>query len=369
VNELAFPPRAKGVDRCRPAISRSLAAAAVSFVAATAGAQTLGPDFAGLYSIIDLGPVPGVPSNYGGLLFAPGDPSVLLIGGAANSLSAAIYAVVVQRSGNGDVLGFGCGQASYFQAAPGVTGGIDGGLDAEPSGVAFYTTYPDNHIGQIKSSSVGPDRLIDLTPLGVSPSTGTLRFVPANFPGAGRLKIASYNTSRWYDATITPDGNGTFDVSVSPGFIQLGGGPEGIVYIKGSNPGFGVDSVLMSNYATGSVDAFEIDANGDPKPNTARTFITGLAGAEGAAIDPVTGDFIFSTFGGLGNVLRVTGFASTSTCIADLNLDGQVNGADLAQMLGAWGATSGSIADLNGNCVVDGSDLAVLLGNWGDCSP
>jgi hypothetical protein len=42
---------------------------------------------------------------------------------------------------------------------------------------------------------------------------------------------------------------------------------------------------------------------------TRTDFITGLSGAEGAFIDPVTGDFLFSTFGGGNSVIRVSGFA------------------------------------------------------------
>lgn len=38
--------------------------------------------------------------------------------------------------------------------------------------------------------------------------------------------------------------------------------------------------------------------------------MTGLSGAEGAAIDPLTGDFLFSTFGGGDRVIVVRGFAA-----------------------------------------------------------
>ncbi len=55
-------------------------------------------------------------------------------------------------------------------------------------------------------------------------------------------------------------------------------------------------------------------------------------------------------------------------CAGDLMLDGVVNGADLAIMLGGWGNCTGSCpADFDGNGVVNGADLAVLLGMWGSC--
>jgi hypothetical protein len=55
---------------------------------------------------------------------------------------------------------------------------------------------------------------------------------------------------------------------------------------------------------------------------------------------------------------------SISVCLADLNDDGTVNGADLAALLSAWG--TGAI-DLNGDGATDGADLAALLAAWGQC--
>ena len=49
----------------------------------------------------------------------------------------------------------------------------------------------------------------------------------------------------------------------------------------------------------------------------------------------------------------------------DLDGNGTVNGADLAILLGAWGACEGCPADLDANGQVNGADLAVLLGAWG----
>ena len=67
--------------------------------------------------------------------------------------------------------------------------------------------------------------------------------------------------------------------------------------------------MLVSEYGSGRVAAFEVDADGDPLVATRRDFITGLSGAEGAFVDPVTGDFLFSTFGGGDRVIVVRGFA------------------------------------------------------------
>jgi hypothetical protein len=63
---------------------------------------------------------------------------------------------------------------------------------------------------------------------------------------------------------------------------------------------------------------------------------------------------------------------SPFACLGDFNTDGEVDGADLAVLLGAWGACSPKGAcevDLNQDGEVDGADLAILLGNWGPCAP
>ena len=53
-------------------------------------------------------------------------------------------------------------------------------------------------------------------------------------------------------------------------------------------------------------------------------------------------------------------------CPADIDGNGDVNGADLSLVLGAWG-TSDAAADVDGSGTVDGADLALVLGSWGAC--
>ncbi|RLS62519.1 MAG: hypothetical protein DWH96_08635 [Planctomycetota bacterium] len=59
--------------------------------------------------------------------------------------------------------------------------------------------------------------------------------------------------------------------------------------------------------------------------------------------------------------LRATVNASANP--ADLNGDGEVNGADLAILLNAWGTTGPGDIDQSG--IVDAADIALLLGAWG----
>lgn len=68
---------------------------------------------------------------------------------------------------------------------------------------------------------------------------------------------------------------------------------------------------------------------------------------------------------------RILGLPAVGAeCTGDLNDSGEVDGADLALLLGAWGECGDPKdcpADLDGSGSVDGADLALLLGNWGDC--
>jgi hypothetical protein len=54
-------------------------------------------------------------------------------------------------------------------------------------------------------------------------------------------------------------------------------------------------------------------------------------------------------------------------CLGDVNIDGFIDGADLAQVLALWGTIGSTPADLDGNSLVDGTDLAIVLGAWGSC--
>ncbi|MGE3773624.1 MAG: hypothetical protein AB7I32_11910 [Gammaproteobacteria bacterium] len=122
--------------------------------------------------------------------------------------------------------------------------------------------------------------------------------MPAGMPGAGRLKILSFSRSTWYDASVAPAGDGTYDVTLSGLSRVIGGGPEGVVYVAAGNAGFARDAILVSEWSNGIVSTYEVDANGDPLLTTRRVFISELDSVEGAAIDPFTGDFLFSKFAG-----------------------------------------------------------------------
>lgn len=296
---------------------RTLFLAAALAAGLPAAAQTLGDDFSANYDVFNIGSVAGLPNNYGGLTFL--DADTLLIGGAANTAGGSLYTIGVLRDADGHVTGFD-GSAERFGGAAGTVGEYnDGGVVFGPGGVLFTSRWPINGLGQTKPGSIDEDKVIELGPLGVANSHAALNFVPAGFAGAGQIKLVSWSGGQWYSAGLAADGNGTYDlvglaqVDLDPlaaGIQNVPGGPEGFVYIGGANAGFGVDSMLISEYSAGLVSAYELDGQGNPLVATRRTFLSGLTGAEGAAIDPLTGDFLFSTFGGGSRVVRVSGFVA-----------------------------------------------------------
>ncbi|MCC7387198.1 MAG: hypothetical protein IT431_00370 [Phycisphaerales bacterium] len=329
--------------------------AAVSAVSA----QTIDPYYECAYAISNLGTPADIPAPLGGLVFLDGDPDTLLIGGSANNPNAAIYAVPVVRDGEGHITGF-AGPGVYHADAP----NIDGGLCYGPDGVLFFSRYNMNHVGQLKPGSTTPDKDIDLNALGFSGSVGAFMLVPSGFAGAGRFKIFPYSSGIWHDSTLTPDGNGTFDISGPLTNINLGGGPEGIVYVEAGASLFPVESVLISEYVNGMISSYEVDGNGDPIAGTRRQFMTGLSGAEGGTRDPVTGDFLFSTFGGANRVLVVTGF--DPNCAGNYNADCAVNTIDVLDFLNDWAAGDPK-ADINGDGAVNTLDVLAFLNAWAGC--
>jgi hypothetical protein len=273
-----------------------------------ATAQTIQPPYDSVYTLTDLGIVAGLPTPYGGLDFLPANPNVIVIGGSANNASGALYTIGVVRNGSGQITGF-TGTATLFSDGQ----FNDGGVVFGPGGVLFYTRFPNNEVGEVKPGSVITDKIVDLTALGVNASVGALFFVPGGFPGAGQLKIVSYDTADWYTASYAPDGSGTYNITAPVLNTTIQGGPEGFIYVPVGSPIFPANSMLVSEYGNDVVSTYQSDASGNPIPATRALFVNGLTGAEGAVIDPVTGDFLFSTFGTTNHVIVVRGFAVPPT--------------------------------------------------------
>lgn len=95
----------------------------------------------------------------------------------------------------------------------------------------------------------------------------------------------------------------------------------------------------------------------------------------GAVALVVKGSSYFIRLGGAsveveGRLVGLSGHGTLSlscvACPADIDGSGVVDGADLGQLLAAWGQDTPAV-DLNGDGVVEGGDLGVLLSAWGAC--
>jgi hypothetical protein len=323
----------------------------------------IAPAFQSHYAITaDLGQYPLYPfgGNYSALCFSPTDPNELLVAAQVTTLARGIVRTTVARDGNGHITGFSGVTGNFAYAAP----NIDSGLAYGPNGVLFATTYPDNLLYQYKPGSFERDKINDLGALGVYPSTGSVTFVPAGNAGAGGIRfIQNWPYGRMYTADLAADGGGTYNVTNVTGVMEFGGGnsPGQMLWVPPNSPGFDNANkhVLLANYGSQRIAAYQLDANGHPNFGTQSAFMTGLVGSLGAVVDPLTGDFLFSTYGASGAgdhiyvVSRVTGGASNG----DYNGDGFVNAADYP----IWRKTNDSLPGYNawrsnfGQPVGDGS--------------
>lgn len=255
---------------------------------------TINPPFDTTYEVVDLGTPTNLPTQYAGLVFKIDDHDKILVGGYGNSPIGAIYELDVTRGTDGHIISVGT--ANKVLDAP----YVDGGVAYHPSGVLFVCGWPNNIIHQYKRNKVStaPDKTIDLNPLGVNPSVGSIGFVPIGYPGAGSVILIIWSAGTTYTATLIDDGLGTFDITNITAVETVPGGPEGFVYVPLGSELFPNPSMMVTEFSTGQVSAYELNTNGHPDISSRRIFITGLDNAEGAAIDPQTGDYIFSTFGG-----------------------------------------------------------------------
>jgi hypothetical protein len=277
--------------------------------------QELTPEFltAG-YTLTDLGSIDQLPSEYGGLTIRPAQPNTLYICGYANEDAGTLYTVPLVRDAvTHHITGFG-GAAVFYALAP----DNDGGLFFAPNGTLLFTRFDMNHLGQILPDNTYITTL--LTDYGIEPSVGSIVLVPSGYPGAGNLIIASYDAGIVYVVPYTINGSGQYILSNKTAEVSVNAtapGPEGIAYIPAGSLAFPHLSMVISSYTDGTVEAYEVGTGGLPVDSTAREMVTGLTGAEGALIDPVTGDFLFSTFGGGDKVIRISGFVVPSA-VGDL---------------------------------------------------
>ena len=261
------------------------------------------PIFAAHYSCVDLGTLVSVPAPWGGFAVKADDTETLLITGSARSPGGRLYAVPIGRDADCHISGF-TGASLDIAEAPFNEAGIAYG----PGGVLFLAQSIVNNIGQLKIGSTVTDKIVDMEALGFAKTMCGVGFVPPGFPGADQLKLINWpSPGSWYDASYAPDGAGTYDITSVTPMASLPGGAAGFVFIAAGNVGFPGNTVLVSEYDAGKVVAYELVGMSDPDPTTRKPFIHGLTGAQGGVVDPVSGDFLFSTFAPT-RIIAIRGF-------------------------------------------------------------
>jgi hypothetical protein len=330
-------------------------AVALTFLT-VATAQFVSPPFNAAYSLrtIASGVVPGLPQRYSGVAFDPGDHDLLLLAGAARTAQGGVYGMRVIRNGSGHIAGL-AGTAVLVATAP----DIDGGLAYTPSGVLLFTQDPSNGIGQILSGNTAPSRIVNLTPLGVAASTGGLAIVPAGYPGAGRLKITARNA--WFDASLTADGAGTFNVVAPTQRVTLIPAAIAPVYLRPGSPLFAnYSSILACEYSSGTVAAYDVDASGDPIPASRRLFAQNLVNVRGGTVDPATGDLLFVT-NGAGNEIFVIERTAACGALTSYGNGTAGSGARVPTLTGSGCPTPGQTVTLTaGNGLASTAGLLLL---------
>jgi hypothetical protein len=229
----------------------------------------LAPAFTEFYKVYELGPVPGIPagSRLGGCVIAYDDPNTLL---------------VVGFTGVSEVMA----QTPY----------VDANLAYVQSGLLFYTQWPVNQISQLLPGQSAPAVTTDLNALGVESSVGGLGFVPPSYADAGGMRVLTWSGGRWYHVDRTPNGD-LFTLSNAQPITALPNGPGGFAYVPKGSPGFEVDHLIVSEWSTNTVGVYEADASGDPLPATREDFFSTFPRPWGAYFEPLTGDFMFLTWG------------------------------------------------------------------------
>jgi len=246
---------------------------------------------------------------------------------------------------------------------------------------------------QIAANLIGPGVNPGVSPIG---GTGLMVRICTEKFNAGRTKawLDLSNSGKW--ATASAGGNDVLETSVKM-FVPSGQAVTstfGIMIARSSfetGGGFvvsaqtGAISLLSGGYAvgnrtaTGATVAFntwnDFSYRWNVVTGRGELLVNGVSVAthQTSLYGSVYASNLFSTTDaapGTGNAfaffedLALRALPTVTPCPADITGDRQVDGMDLATVLGSWGGPGG---DLDGNGVTDGADLSKVLSDWGAC--
>jgi hypothetical protein len=272
----------------------------------------IAPQYANAYTAYDLGTVPGVPDPLGGAAISASDPNTLLIAGGSESDTGAIYAIGITRNGCGHITGF-VGTAHQIAATPYVDANL---VYAHPD-LLTYTEWPEYTFAQLPTGASAPARTTDLTTIGMTTTDdqgpGGLGFVPPGLAAAGQLRMVTWPAGRWYHAT-TADDQGLLNMTAVSTSTTIANNPGGFAYVPAGSPDFAQQAIIVSEWSQTDptldrVAVYDADQSGDPIVATRREFFSKFPRPWGAYFEPVSGDYLFLSWGtGSDHVYVVEGF-------------------------------------------------------------
>lgn len=263
---------------------------------------------------------------------------------------------------------------------------------AASSGFAAVTVYPKDLVG-FNAAAGTPAVAVDFDGVAAGTDIGGVTLAGITFQASNAPLIvlagADTFTPGGFSGAPNPSSNTlppTSGVQVlSPGGLVLGPGPNGLVeddditlifttpvsafgfdHLSQSVDGFSFSSIAIFNEANaqlfaGVIPISNLGGGGAPAGADFWGIVSTAADIKRVVISEGDSDAQFPDC----NIGIDTIRLAPPTCVPtpDLDGNGEVNGADLGIMLGAWG-TDDCAADLNDDGIVDGADLGVLLGAW-----
>jgi hypothetical protein len=225
------------------------------------------------------------------------------------------------------------------------------------------STFANNSAGSTGAGGVNAANLntkVNLRNTILWGNTGSSNVQTAQIGGTGP-KTPSYCTIQGWTGSL----GGVANNGLNPQFID----PDGADNTLGTSddlPAPGIGSPCVDSGLTLALGADEFDLDGDG--NTIELWPLDISGA------PRFSESIGTPNTGCGGGVPIDrgafelidGLPGPEKYSGDLTGDGAVDGADLAILLGEWGATGPCIAgDVNSSGAVNGADLAILLSQFG----
>jgi hypothetical protein len=274
----------------------------------------LAPPFDMFYTAYDLGPVPGVPDPLGGTAILASSSDRLLVAGGSESDTGAIYSIGLTRDSCGHITGF-AGSATAIAQTP----YVDANLVYASHDLLLYSEWPQYTVSQLVGAASAPSRSTDLRPIGMSVAgsdqgPGGMGLVPPSLAAADELRLVTWPGGRWYHATTAPDTGGLLAVSAVTQTATVPNEPGGFAYVPAGSPGFTNQSLIVAEWRSADptmdrVAVYGVDANGDPMVASRQEFFHKFPRPWGAYFEPVTGDYMFLSWGaGIDHVYIVQGF-------------------------------------------------------------